>query len=119
MFMGDRIMDKTIIGKRLRRQREYLSLTREQFAEKVELSPQFVAQLENATRGMSAETLYKICERTNISADYLLLGRQLINGERTPAVELLSKIPPQFSEMTEEILRNLLAAIERASTPSE
>jgi|GEM_PF-5235536 len=37
-------IDKMAIGNRLRRQRERLSLTREEFAEQIEISPQFLAE---------------------------------------------------------------------------
>ena len=112
-------MDKEIIGKRLRRQREKLSLTRDEFAEQIEISPQFLAEIENGTKGMSAETLYKICERVDLSADYILLGRQSTGGLQTPAVEMLSKIPPQYSEMIEDVLRAFLRTIKTAEYRNE
>ena len=105
-------MDKQIIGRRVRRQREGLSLTRDQFAEQIDISPQFLAEIENGKKGMSAETLYKICEKANASTDYILMGRQSIGEVNTPAVELLSKIPPQYSEIVEDILKSLLDTIE-------
>ena len=43
-------MEKNImqqIGKRLRRQREKINMTREEFAEKACISPQFLAEIEN------------------------------------------------------------------------
>ena len=105
-------MDKLIIGKRIRSQREKLSLTRDEFAEQAEISPQFLAEIENGTKGMSAETLFKVCDKFNISADYLLLGRQSTVGlEKTPAAELLGKIPARYSEAAEDILRAFLAVI--------
>ena len=55
-------MDKKIIGGRLRRQREDLQLTREKFAEIVGISAPFLAEIESGRKGMSAETLYKICK---------------------------------------------------------
>jgi transcriptional regulator with XRE-family HTH domain len=107
-------MDKEIVGKRVRRQRESLSLTRDQFAEQIAISPQFLAEIENGKKGMSAETLCKICERSEISADYLLFGRQSAGSVTTPAVETRCKIPPQYSEMLEEILPAFLHTIQKA-----
>ena len=104
-------MDKEILAKRIRRQREELSLTREQFAERVDISPQFLAEIENNTKGMSAETLYKICDKLELSADYILLGRQSTKGIQTPAVALLDKIPSEYSEEVEDILRAYLTTI--------
>lgn len=105
-------MDKIAVGKRLRRHREKLDLSREQFAEQISISPQFLAEIENGKKGMSAETLYKICENHEGIVEYLLLGRQSTNGNTTPAVQMLSEIPPQYSEMIEDILRAFIKTIE-------
>ena len=105
-------MDKTIVGKRVRRQREYLGLTREQFAEKVDISWRFLAEIENGTKGMSAETLYKICTAFGISADHLLLGRENLSSAKTPCMELLSKVPPSCTSYLENILKAYLRTID-------
>ncbi|MDD3393483.1 MAG: helix-turn-helix transcriptional regulator [Anaerotignum sp.] len=105
-------MDKIAVGKRLRRHREKLGFSREQFAEQISISPQFLAEIENGKKGMSAETLYKICENYEGIVEYLLLGRQSVKGNATPAVQMLSQIPPQYSEMIEDVLRAFIKTIE-------
>jgi transcriptional regulator with XRE-family HTH domain len=112
-------MDKEIIGKRLRRQREKMSLTRDQLAEQIGISPQFLAEIENGSKGMSAETLYKMCKRVNLSADYMLLGRQSASDLQTPAVEMLRQIPPQYAEMVENILEAFLETVKMAECKDE
>ncbi len=107
-------MDKESIGKRVRRQRESMSLTRDQYAERIEISPQFLAEIENGKKGMSAETLYKICASSGGSADYILFGKQPTGGATTPALETLAKIPPQYSEMLDDVLQAFLRTIEQA-----
>lgn len=107
-------MDKEIIGKRIRRERERLALTRDEFAEQIQISPQFLAEIENGKKGMSAETLWKICEKVTVSADYMLLGRQSVDAVKTPTEEILHKIPPKYIEMVEEILQSFLRAVETA-----
>lgn len=62
------------IGKRIRRHREKLSMTREEFAESACISPQFLAEIENGKKGMSVKTLYNICKSLDISSDYILFG---------------------------------------------
>ena len=104
-------MDKATIGKRIRRQREKLVLTREEFAEQAEISARFLAEIENGTKGMSAETICKICNKFGLSADYILLGRQSADDVQTPAIEILSKIPPRYSVMVEDILNAFLQAV--------
>ena len=107
-------MDRVSVGKRMRRHRKAMSLTREQFSELVDISPQFLSEIENGTKGISAETLYKVCSKATASADYILLGRQNAGDVKTRAVEILSKIPPEYSESVEEVLQNLSHMIELA-----
>ena len=96
-------MDKNLIGKRLRRQRENFGLTREKFSEKVDISPQFLAELENGKKGMSAETIYKICSVFPISADYLLFGKETISNESSPVLDILSSLTEPQKNMLEEL----------------
>lgn len=112
-------MNKETIGKRVRREREKQALTREAFAEEVGLSPRFLGEIENGTKGMSAETLYRICERTGVSADYLLLGRQSAADARTPAAAMLASIPPGYTEMIEDVLKAFLRTIQAAEARRE
>jgi transcriptional regulator with XRE-family HTH domain len=74
------------IGKRLRGSREQLKYTREQFAEQVGISPQFLAEIENGKKGMLADTLYKLCNRFNFSADYLLFGKITSDEASNPII---------------------------------
>lgn len=72
------------VGKRLRRIRSQTKLTREQFAEQVGISPQFLAEIENGKKGMSAETLFKICTRFDLSAIIFCLENHLLHNYLTP-----------------------------------
>ena len=46
-------MDWTAIGSRIRKQREYLGYTREQFAELLEVTPKFCSDIELGVKGLS------------------------------------------------------------------
>ena len=100
------------VGKRLRRVRSQMEMTREQFAEKVGISPQFLAEIENGKKGMSAETLFKICNRFDLSADYILLGKASSAHLSDPVQTALNSFPEPYIELTEEIIR----AIEKVAT---
>ena len=98
-------MDKKIIGHRLRMQREDLQLTREKFAEIVGISAPFLAEIESGRKGMSAETLYKICNNLPISANYILLGKDNFNISGNKVVSLLEQIPTKYHEIIFEFLK--------------
>lgn len=96
-----------LIGKRLRKQREKLNMTREEFAEKANISPQFLAEIENGKKGMSVTTLYKICNNFNLSADYLLFGL-LSNDTFTAASRSLSEPYLSYAEDIIDIVNNII-----------
>ena len=62
------------IGLRIRLEREKLGISREKFAEIVELSSFYIGQIERGDRKMSLDTLANIASSLNISVDYLLYG---------------------------------------------
>lgn len=100
------------VGKRLRRIRAEMEMTREQFAEQVNISPQFLAEIENGRKGMSAETLFKICNRFDLSADYMLFGKTSSAHLSDPVQTALNRFSEPYIELTEEIIR----AIEKVAT---
>ena len=69
-------MDWVAIGGRIRKQREYLGLTREQFAEKLDITPKFCSDIELGVKGMSVPTLCRIASTLSLSTDYILFGKQ-------------------------------------------
>ena len=94
-----------LVGKRLRRVRTQMEFTREQFAEQVGISPQFLAEIENGKKGMSADTLYKICTRFDLSADYILLGKTSSTQLADPIQKTLDSFSEPYLELTEEIIK--------------
>ena len=104
-------MDKKLTGSRLRKQRNLLNLTREQFAEKIDISPQFLAEIENGTKGMSAETLYKICCNCGISANFLLIGKEHFSLESSNLEKLISGIPSKYLPLIDEYVSLLRKTI--------
>ena len=74
-------LDINEIGRRVRLQRDLLGLSREKLAEKAELSSQFISDIEYGHKRMSITTLYKVSQALEVSADYLLAGRDEENDE--------------------------------------
>jgi transcriptional regulator with XRE-family HTH domain len=62
------------IGKRIRDCRIKKGMTQAQFAESIDISINFLSEVENGKKGLSYETLYHLCESHSISADYILFG---------------------------------------------
>jgi transcriptional regulator with XRE-family HTH domain len=52
--------------------RKQHNITREKLAEKINVSPRFLAEVESGKVGVSLSTLKSLCYALNISSDYLL-----------------------------------------------
>lgn len=63
------------IGQRIRKEREKLELSREEFAEIIGLSDYYVGQLERGERQMSLPVLVKVANCLHVSLDYLIFGK--------------------------------------------
>lgn len=65
---------KIEIGKRVRDFRTQNHYRQAQFAELIDISVNFLSEIENGKKGMSQDTICRICNHFHISADYLLFG---------------------------------------------
>lgn len=67
-------MDKLTIGDRIKEARKKQKLTQEQLAELLDISVEFVGQIERGLKLPSMHVFIKLIEALNVSADYLLRG---------------------------------------------
>ena len=107
-------MDWISIGGRIRRQREFLGITREQFAEKLDITPKFCSDIELGIKGMSVTTLCKIADALSLSADYILFGKNSGGNQACG----LDAIAPMLESLTanqlpyiEEVLKTVIQAM--------
>ncbi len=104
------------IGGRIRAYRESLGMNREAFSEQIGLSPQFLAEAENGKKGLSAESIYKICNKCEMSADYLVLGKIKKDKLKTPLDYALRDMPEEYSVQYVKMLQtvnDMLASAQR------
>ena len=93
-----------IVGLRIREVRESFHMTQAQFSEKCDISESFLAAVEGGKKSITSKTLYKICNSTNVSADYFIRGKG--NGFETDTVlELISSMDKRPREGALRILR--------------
>ena len=91
---------------RIRTARENLGYTREQFAEKLDVSVSYLAELERGRTGISVKMLIKVCNVLGLSADYVLFG-----NERDSDAMLLDKIhriDNQYIPLLDKVITELL-----------
>ena len=65
-------MDKLNMGNRIKEIRKRNGLTQEQLAERLDLSVDFVGQIERGLKLPSMQVFIRLVEVLNVSADYLL-----------------------------------------------
>ena len=90
--------------------REYLGITREGLCNFVNISPQFLSEIERGIKGVSAETLSKLCEGLSSSADYILLGEE--TELKVPEIiKMLATLDEKYQELAEELLKTFIKTI--------
>lgn len=99
------------IGNRIRSQRELLGYTREQLAEKINLSARFVTDIEYGIKGMSFNTLIKMSEVLNVTTDYIILGKTEYT-DNSKIVDMLKNVDEKHIPHIEELLKVFIKAIE-------
>lgn len=98
------------IGSRIRRQREYLGYTREQFAELIDVTPKFCSDIELGVKGMSVPTLCKIAQTLRLSTDYILWGKCGGNQEESVLL-MLDSCTDAERDYAEQLLKTFLLAM--------
>lgn len=69
------MIDLIGIGKRVKTARTEHKLTREKFAEIVNVTPHYIYEIERGMKAMSLETLANISSALELSSDYILFGK--------------------------------------------
>lgn len=66
---------KKEIGERIKDIRENMNMTKECFAKQLGISGQYLGLIEHGKNYLSIEKLKVLCDLTNLSADYILFGK--------------------------------------------
>lgn len=103
------------IGEQIRLAREQAKLTQEQFAERIEVSPQYISDLERGVVGISIPTLKRACVTLGTSSDQILFGAT--SESRNIAIEkrCTNLSDKAFSALL-DIIDTFTSAIEGASS---
>lgn len=98
-------LDKSEIGQRIRQLRTINDFTQAEFAELADISVNFLSEIENGKKGLSQDTLAKICRQLNISADYILFGTR---QKSVSLVDLANSLTIEELETTIRYLESLI-----------
>lgn len=91
---------------RIRTAREQLGYTREEFAEKLDVSVSYLAELERGRTGISVKLLIKVCDVLGLSADYVLFGAE--RDEDTLLLDKIHRIDSKYIPLLDKLIAELL-----------
>lgn len=92
---------------RIRKAREDAGYTREKFAELLDVSVSYMAEVERGRTGVSLKTLKAICNLLGLSADYLIFGEERDSDEAM--LDKLHRLDDKYLPLVDELLNQLLA----------
>ncbi|OUN19895.1 hypothetical protein B5G34_16890 [Flavonifractor sp. An82] len=96
---------------RIRKAREDAGYTREKFAELLDVSVSYLAEVERGRTNVSVKTLIKICKVLGLSADYVLFGE---NREAdTLLLEKIHRLDKKYLPLLTDLINDLLALYEK------
>ena len=98
------------IGGRVKQSREEAAMTQEQLAEGIGVSVQYISDMERGKVGASVATIIKICDTLKVSADYILMGRD-IDGAPSNIDKRLANLPPEKRVETEQVIHKIINLI--------
>lgn len=98
-------------GDRVKKYREQINMTKERFAEEINRSENFVAELEKGRTGASVHTLHQISKILKVSTDELLYGQNLSKKGNSTSKDDLQSIINRCDEEEVEILKDIITAV--------
>lgn len=99
--------------RRIRKAREELGYTRERFAELLDVSVSYLAEVERGRTGISVKMLIKMCGVLGLSADYLLFGED--REKDALFLDKIRRIDSRYLPLLNDLLSDLLALSVHAS----
>jgi len=99
------------IGKRIQSRRKQLGYTQEQLADMMNVSIQMVSNLERGNKAIRIDNLINLCQILDISADYLLTGRENA-ADICALVGRISQLSSKDQKMIEMIIEYCIASKE-------
>lgn len=100
-------LDPVEMGRRIRRQREFLGLTREELSGRLGVSSKFVADVEYGEKGISIKKLYALSQILEISTDYILAGQKTEDEQCSEKIRVIEDIVEPLKHCSVQQLKYL------------
>lgn len=98
------------IGKRLYKRRKQLCMTQDELAERTGVTGQTISTAELGKKAMRADTIIRVCNALDISADYLLFGH-ISPPDVSVLTQKVSQLTPNQYRHLEDVIDSFIAAV--------
>ena len=92
---------------RIRTARDNMGYTRENFAEKLDVSVSYLAELERGRTGISVKMLVKVCNILGLSTDYVLFGTE--RDDDALRADNIRRIDDKYLPLLDKVITELLS----------
>lgn len=101
------------MGYRIRMEREKLGLARDKFAEMIEISSQYLGQIERGERKLSLDALIRITDRLHLSTDYIIYGKDSCDERGLELCMLIKRCSEKEIEVIDNVIRAILPNLKK------
>ncbi len=106
------------MGLRIRALRTERGLTREQLAEKADISVQFLADLEKGRKSMTVATLRRLSSALLVTTDRIVIGTGSSEDQHDALETLCASLSPRQRKEAEKLLRVFIEALQQEGIES-
>lgn len=96
------------LGERIQKSRETVGMTQAELAERINLSTQYISDLERSVVGASLNTVINICKSLSVSSDYLLFDHDKDNVEPLDTVIKIKSLSDSNRLLAEKMVDYML-----------
>lgn len=100
------------IGKQVKYARERAGLSQERFAERIDVSPQYVSDLERGVVGVSIPTLKRLCTVLGVTSDQILFG-DLPGNDRQALLHRCDRLTEKQFSLLLRLIDTYIEALEQ------
>ena len=93
--------DHYAVGERIQKQRQYLGMSQEELAERIDRAPKYCSDIERGICGMSIETMLAFSENLHMSLDYMMYGIKPEPSENNVSVERYNGLQQLLADCTD------------------
>ena len=112
-------LDYQNIAKRIKEARKLANLTQAELAEKIDISTNAVAKLENNLMTASLQTLLNIANVLNIDINYLLIDEEQAGDGETSLDAFLDSLIHSLSQKDKEFIIHIVNGLKLYNTPDK